>query len=115
MYNLENNGKKWSSEEENILLEELETDICIEEIAKKHKRTRGAIKSRISLIVYNLYLNNNSIEDINKITKLSNYDIEYIIKKENDKNNFLKLKNEIKEIKNILGEIKNETILKTLN
>lgn len=51
-----NLGEKWTIEEENILLQELDDDIDIELIAQAHKRTLGGIIGRQKFIAYNMYL-----------------------------------------------------------
>ena len=51
-----NLGEKWTIEEENILLQELDDNIDIELIAQAHKRTLGGIIGRQKFIAYNMYL-----------------------------------------------------------
>jgi len=51
-----NLGEKWTIEEENILLQELDDNIDIELIAQAHKRTIGGIIGRQKFIAYNMYL-----------------------------------------------------------
>jgi hypothetical protein len=70
-----NKGEKWNDEEEKLLLEELSKNICIEVIAQSHKRTIGAINSRLGKIAYKLLTNNSSIEEIIMKTKLDDYKI----------------------------------------
>ena len=65
-----NLGKKWTTEEEYTLLQELDKNINVEIIAQNHKRTIGGIRGRQRTIAYNMYLKNVSIEEIVKITKL---------------------------------------------
>ena len=126
-----NMGQKWSDEEEILLLEELNNNIDIEIIAQKHNRTIGGINSRRREIAYKMYLQNVSIEEIIRQTKLDNNSIEETIKKrqnnnakkiktkeidnvfisinKNDyvelQNNVKNMKNDIKQIKNTLGEL----------
>ena len=40
-------NQKWSKEEEEQLLREIDEEIPIEEIARKHERTKGGIRGRI--------------------------------------------------------------------
>lgn len=76
-------NKKWSDIEEKLLVELLKQNKTIKEIAKEHGRTEGAIKARQQLIAMELYNNNNTIEEIMNITKLSEKEINnYILKKE---------------------------------
>jgi hypothetical protein len=75
-----NAGNRWSIEEDNKLVEEIENSKVYEEIALNHKRTILSIKSRvISQIIYPKYKDN--IEnDIEKISMEYNIDTELIIK-----------------------------------
>lgn len=119
-----NMGKKWSDEEEILLLEELNNNIDIEIIAQKHNRTIGGINSRRRRIAYNMYLKDVPIEEIIKQTKLDNNSIEETIKRRqnnnskkiktkeinnvftsNNNNHYIELQNDIKQIKNTLEEL----------
>jgi hypothetical protein len=62
---------RWTTEEENLLLQELKDNIGIEEIAKSHKRTLGGIIGRQKTVAYKMYLDEVTDEDILSITKLS--------------------------------------------
>ena len=120
-----NMGQKWSDEEEILLLEEINNNIDIEIIAQKHNRTIGGINSRRREIAYKMYKKNVSIEEIIKHTKLDNNSIEQIIQKRQNinsnknkskeldnvfisinKNNYIELQNDIKNIKNDINQIK---------
>lgn len=116
-----NLGQKWSDEEEILLLEELSKNTDIQLIAQSHNRTIGGINARRKQIVYKLYSNNISIEEIILKTKLEKDQIIEIIKRR--QNNSTKsevieikklfsieseideLKNDIKEVKNTLKEL----------
>jgi len=74
-----NAGRKWTDEEEDILLEELDKNIDIDTIAENHSRTTGGINSRCNVIAYKMYLNNIDVEEIIKRTKLSKKEIQYAI------------------------------------
>lgn len=126
-----NMGKKWSDEEEILLLEELNNNIDIEIISQKHNRTIGGINSRRREIAYKMYLTNISIEEIIRQTKLDNNSIEETIKKKQNNNSkkittkeidnvfisinkkdyielqkdVTNMKNDIKQIKNTLEEL----------
>ena len=65
-----NMGHKWTDEEENTLLEELESNTSIDTIAETHKRTTGGINARRRQIAYNMYLKKAPIESIIQVTKL---------------------------------------------
>lgn len=43
----ENAGKPWSAEEDNLLINRFDKGISIKELSKAHKRTEGAIKSKL--------------------------------------------------------------------
>jgi hypothetical protein len=115
-----NTGKKWTDDEERLLLQELNKNMEIELIAKKHNRTIGGINSRRKDIAYKLYSNNNSMEEIILKTKLDEDQIIETIKKrqnnpkkyetENKKRFVIEsaiyeIKNDIKELKNTMKEI----------
>ena len=77
-------GVKWTEIEQNELLQELQNNLTVEEIAYRHKRTIGAINMRRNQIAAKMYSNNTTIDIIKNITKLKDYQINYIIKiKEN--------------------------------
>jgi len=103
-YKPENKGMKWTKEEEQILLEELNNNDDIELISTKHKRTIGGINSRRKQIAYSMYIENIPICEIINKTKLNEEQILDIINKKNiDKKNIDKKKfskeDEIIEIK----------------
>jgi len=111
-------GKKWSDEEETLLLEELNKNMDIELIAKTHNRTTGGIYSRRNLIAYRMYTSNISIKEIIMKTKLDEDKIIEIINKNKNKKNTNEFKTiienkkvfsieiEIDEIKNDIKELK---------
>ena len=43
----ENAGNPWDTEEDNLLIEEFDKGMPAKELARYHKRTEGAIKSRL--------------------------------------------------------------------
>jgi hypothetical protein len=106
-----NLGKKWTDEEENTLLQELDKNINIENIAQIHNRTIGGIRARQRTIAYNMYLKKASIEEIMIKTKLDKEQLMKIIKKRRrrdgkSKNN-LKTKNRPKKISNTIISFEN--------
>ena len=67
-----NAGKKWTSDEDELLVEEIKNKIAYKEIALNHKRTISSIKIRvISHIIYPKYHLNieSNIEKISVETK----------------------------------------------
>ena len=74
-----NMGQKWTIEEENILLSELDENLSIENIALSHNRTTGGIIGKQRNIAYKMYQTNVSIEEIIIKTKLNREQITEII------------------------------------
>lgn len=68
-------GSRWNQEEEKSLMKEISSGIDIEQIAKKHERTQYAIKMKLQSIAYNLHKQETSIEQIVKLTGLSEEEI----------------------------------------
>ena len=119
-----NTGQKWTDEEETLLLEELSKNIDIQLIAQCHNRTTGGIDARRREIAYKMYINDISMEDIIRKTKLDEHYINETIqrrqnKQNNAKNNATKcksiteittpfsIKSEIDEMKKDITDIKN--------
>ncbi len=120
-----NMGQKWTDEEENTLLQELDKNINIEIIAQTHNRSIGGIRGRQRTIAYNMYVKNVSIEEIIRKTKLDKELImETITRKENPQkkvkitqepkiepkkvsleNEIIEMRSEIKELKNTIKEL----------
>ena len=63
------------------MLEELNNNLTITQISSNHKRSRGAISSRIKLIAYNMYKDGNTIEKICSKTKLDTNSLDILIEK----------------------------------
>ena len=71
-------GKKWDMTEDSDLMKELQTEKSIDEIAKKHKRSEGAIRSRIAQYVLMFYeKENKSISEISSLMHLSEQNVVY--------------------------------------
>ena len=120
-----NMGQKWTDEEENTLLQELDKNINIEIIAQTHNSTIGGIRGRQRTIAYNMYVKKVSIEEIIRKTKLDKEQImETITRKENPQkkvkitqepkiepkkvsleNEIIEMRSEIKELKNTIKEL----------
>jgi hypothetical protein len=113
-----NAGRKWTDEEEDILLEELDKNIDIDTIAENHSRTTGGINSRCNVIAYKMYLNNIDVEEIIKKTKLSKKEIQYAIslrenrpvKKEKEKEKVKTTQISIQPKNSEIAELKTEII-----
>jgi hypothetical protein len=120
-----NMGEKWTDEEDNTLLQELDKNINIEIIAQTHNRTIGGIRGRQRTIAYNMYVKKVSIEEIIRKTNLDKEQImETITRKENPQkkvkitqepkiepkkvsleNEIIEMRSEIKELKNTIKEL----------
>jgi hypothetical protein len=120
-----NLGKTWTEEEENVLMEELNSSMGITTIASLHGRTAHGIECRLIQIVYKMHMNGASIEEIASKTKLHAEEISALISKQEkrmlkipkekkiakaskDCNCCLeikKLKQEIEELKTVNNEI----------
>ena len=114
-------GEKWTDEEENTLLQELDKNINIEIIAQAHNRSIGGITGRQRTIAYSMYEKKASIEEIIIKTKLDKEQImEIITRKENPQkkvkitqepkkvsleNEIIEMRSEIKELKNTIKEL----------
>jgi len=113
-----NAGRKWTDEEEDRLLEELDKNIDIDTIAENHSRTTGGINSRCNVIAYKMYLNNIDVEEIIKRTKLSKKEIQYAIslrenrpvKKEKEKEKVKPTQISIQPKNSEIAELKTEII-----
>jgi hypothetical protein len=66
-----NKGKKWTPEEDELLLRELATITKIEEIAISHGRTNGAVSSRSRRIASGFYCDGMSMDEIMKRCRLT--------------------------------------------
>jgi len=109
-------GEKWTMEEENTLLQELdENTLTLKDIAESHKRTYGGIIGRQKTIAYRMYLAGDTEDEIIRITKLTNEQLIKTIAKKVVKppvisvihppNEIMEIRNEIKEMKTTINEL----------
>lgn len=75
-HNLYNRNKKWTNDEEQTLLNELNDNININDISKNHKRTVLAIECRIKKMILQDYYKS-SLENL---SKKFNLDVNYLQK-----------------------------------
>lgn len=69
-------GTKWTSQEENRLIESLKMKRNIEDIAKEHKRTSGGIRSRMRHIAIKMINNDGkSLEEVCAILNMTSEEI----------------------------------------
>jgi len=110
-------GEKWTIEEENILLQELNDNIDIELIAQTHKRTCGDIIGRQIFIAYNMYLAKAPEDLILRKTRINKLQLLKVIAK-NEKvpkcvkteipsleYEVVEMRKEIKELKTTVSEL----------
>lgn len=114
--------KRWSNEEKEILLEELNKNMDIQLIAQTHNRTTEGINCMCKKIAYKLHSNNISMEEIITKTKLDEHQIlETINYRQNNpkksktitetktlfsiESELYEIKNDIKELKNTINEL----------
>jgi hypothetical protein len=89
-----NMGCKWSDIEERALLDNIQNNLDIEEIAKKHSRTYGAISARLEVIAMRMYEENRyDTEYIEKLTRLNEQTIQEAINKKRAKGEKYETKN----------------------
>jgi hypothetical protein len=89
-----NMGCKWSDIEERALLDNIQNNLDIEEIAKKHSRTSGAISARLEVIAMRMYEENRyDTEYIEKLTRLNEQTIQEAINKKRAKSERYETKN----------------------
>ena len=77
-----NHGKKWTDEEEYILLKELQQNIDIDTISKNHGRTSYAIVECRKRLAYRMFLKNIPINEIMNNANLNEEQVREIIEKE---------------------------------
>jgi HAMP domain-containing protein len=63
-------GERWTTKEDNLLLEELAANVSMSDIAIRHNRSARCIHSRCLDIAYKMYLQDVPIRDILQKTKL---------------------------------------------
>lgn len=110
-----NRGKKWTDDEEKLLMKELRQNINIETIAQTHERTVCGINFRRKEIAYRLYVEKVPLSEISNKTKLNECEINEAIIRGESRTKIQKLKieekfsfdKEITSIKKDIGEIKN--------
>ena len=116
-----NLGQRWTDEEENTLLQELDKNIDIKIIAQTHKRTIGGIRGRQRNIAYKMYVKKASIEEIIIKTKLDKEEIMGTIRRRENpqkkvttiqepnkvslESEIIEMRCEIKELKNTIKEL----------
>jgi DNA-directed RNA polymerase beta' subunit len=95
---LTNHGKRWTEQDQELLIEKVKENVAFNEIAQILKRNTSAVKTKMMEILYNDYKKESkSVEDI--VKKYKNMDEEeikeFIHKKENKKSRQKKNKEQI--------------------
>ena len=106
--NMDNAYKRWSNKEELTLLEELNDNLTINQISLNHKRSQGAIKSRIKLLTYKMKDGISVVEICNK-NKLDANSLDILIEK-----NKIKTPNNIEIYQKLLEVEKKLNVLLSL-
>lgn len=104
-------GQKWTTQEVNQLLDEIQKGKTLNDISLSHQRTRGGISSQLRKMAYEYYeYEKKSLEEISRLTGLSTYTILKTVEK-NCQSVTSSRKNEVlpilKEINNSLSQIRN--------
>jgi hypothetical protein len=121
-----NMGSKWTEIEESELLANIRNQLDLEEVAKRHSRTRGAITARLELIAIRMYEENRyDAEHIEQATRMNERNIRDAIDKrdknkskyeikyphsQKDNTDIANLKKEIIELKAIITDLKRDDI-----
>jgi len=81
-------GVKWTEEENNqLMMKVMEDNMDLEDIAKEHKRTVGAVKSRIMMNALRMMNDKNiTLQDVAKLVHIPENDIENYKQKQEIKN-----------------------------
>lgn len=110
---MENHHKFWTEEEEKILILEVRNNNSLEEIASNHKRTIGAITSRVNLLSRKMFEEGKTAEEIASIMNLKAEYVKIALENMAQKNIVKKVTSKDKLILNELIEIKN--LLKSID
>ena len=84
--NIKSFPKKWTTDEEEQLLQEIADSKDINDIATAHARSVGGVAIRIKEIAYKMHSSNIPIDEISSKTKLSVDEITDIVNKKNNQN-----------------------------
>ena len=88
-------GMKWTSKEDDKLMQRVKEGMEIDDIALKHSRTSGSIRSRILQKSCDMIRDDNmSIEDVSRLVRMTVDDIEDFKKRQELKKHIQDIKNE---------------------
>lgn len=97
------NGKKWEEDEVTLLLQSIQDNKSMTDIAREHRRTPGAIESELRKIAYRFWQDEKSVEEIARLTSLSEEEVELAISRRQQIQE--KKKEELPKIKDIQAEL----------
>ncbi len=118
-----NNGKRWSDEEDEQLIQELSQNLSFEELSNIHQRSISALKARINIKAVNDHKNGVDLEVIYSRYNLNettfNEALEYVKKMENKKEDEKgekkkEIKKEVQQVQNVEEKEINTLLLKEL-
>lgn len=119
-----NRGKKWTVEEEMKLLDSFQSGLNHEQIAKIHQRSELSIKFRLITMTLNQLKEGKQLQEVFKMTGVTQNDIDNFIKRreelkkireENKKKKYIESKKYLKINLDKITEIKKLQILDILN
>ncbi len=101
-------GKKWTYDEEQLLIKDISDNKKITDIAKEHKRTYGGIMSRIKLIaVRMIQIEGKTISEVCKILRMTPKNIEYALEKYNKPSKYnIQAQAHVEDELNVLKDIR---------
>jgi hypothetical protein len=76
-------GISWSTEEDTDLLNAAKNKETIQAIASHHQRTTGSIRSRLNHNAVKFHEEKKTVEEIQELTGLTYYQVQYAIEKSN--------------------------------
>lgn len=78
-------GEYWSEKEEMKMLQLLHNEKSMKEVAEELKRTKTAVKARLYQFAYELWREDNCVEDIAAVTTLSELHVRLAIESKTGK------------------------------
>ena len=110
-------GKPWDEHEIRQLLNEIQINLDISEIAKEHQRTTGGIRSRLRELAWEYHLEGRTINEIQRFTRLDERTINEVIRMKQIKQENLESQKDAsskKELSPTSPQVKKETVLDAL-
>ena len=79
--NMANTGLRWTKDETQELLDEIQRSFTVEEIAQRHSRTPRGIKAKLCNITFQLHNEGNTVAEIAHSTSLPLVEVKDIIRR----------------------------------